>query len=334
MAITISKQILGQEATTASTYCYLYEPMSVVVGEDDLTATKLYIDVELFDTENSASSQRLLVQYAEFDINTGKNITVDLMKIVRQIHEANLYKFAKIQDIATSGYGAIISKYIYQFDFYTDKTASGLGNTILKLPIIGGRKFEDFTPLVDESVQTNEFLIHTNTIPTWNDWPYLDINLQVAGSVDQKPDITVSSLISGNEVCGGYLVWKSRFGGWMHYGFDIMIKNESKRYGGNIEVGMFESTSEIDGEPYIETDYTEIKTSYSLSLKALGLSSDMLKAVSGISSSPAVYWMKDISGSMELMRLTSSSTPNDSKANGGDFSVTLSSISTTSQMVR
>ena len=107
-----------------------------------------------------------------------------------------------------------------------------------------------------------------------------------------------------------------------------------KKYDDKIEVGMFESTLQSGGNPYVQADYTGITSSYSLTLKALSLSSVELEAVSGIQVSPAVYYMKDSSGALELMRLNSASVPLESQANGGDFSISLSSISTTNHKTK
>jgi hypothetical protein len=56
--------------------------------------------------------------------------------------------------------------------------------------------------------------------------------------------------------------------------------------------------------------------------------------VQSIIASPAVYYMRDQGEELELMRLTSANAPLDNKANGGDFTVSLSSISTTMQKTR
>ena len=35
MALILNTEIAGQEATSTCTYCYLYEPLRVVIEEDD-----------------------------------------------------------------------------------------------------------------------------------------------------------------------------------------------------------------------------------------------------------------------------------------------------------
>ena len=334
MALTISAQITGQVATNTTSYCYLYEPMRVVVSESDVTATKLYADIRLIDTENSATTIKTYTKFVEFDINTGNNITVDLMKVAQQIHDPNLYKFSNISDIVVDGYANVVSKYKYIFAFYTDKTALLLANEVHKLPILGGRNFLNFTPNVTVAQTLNEFGVYSNSFKAWNGWPYVSTSLSSPSAINSKPSVTIISPVSGEDVCGGYIIWKSRYSGWMQWGFDLKVFSENKRYEGNIETGMFESTQEIGGDPYVETDYIGISSSYSITLKSLSLSIQQLKAVGGIKTSPAIYYMKDEGGDLELMRLTSATAPNDSKINGGDFSVSLQSISKTSHKVR
>ena len=83
----------------------------------------------------------------------------------------------------------------------------------------------------------------------------------------------------------------------------------------------------------MEVNYTGIATDYSVTLKALSLTSDELKGVSGIQESPAVYFVYP-DGRMELMRLSAATIPLNSLSNGGDFSVSLKSISKVEQKTR
>ena len=54
-------------------------------------------------------------------------------------------------------------------------------------------------------------------------------------------------------------------------------------------------------------------------------------AVNGIQFSPAIYFQENGSDRIELMKLTSASVPLDSMAQGGDFEITLSNVSTVTQ---
>ena len=109
-----------------------------------------------------------------------------------------------------------------------------------------------------------------------------------------------------------------------HWAFQLKRERQDKSYGGGFDVDTFEATN---GSAYIPVNYTSVETSYSVSLKDLSLSSNELRAVQSIEASPAVYYMPNSDGRLELMRLGSSSAPIFNMANGGDFSVTLNSIS-------
>lgn len=133
--------------------------------------------------------------------------------------------------------------------------------------------------------------------------------------------------------CGGYLIWKSRLGGWMSWAFDIKTENENGDYQGTLESGYFESTLDINGSPFVPVNYTRVGITYTKNLKSLSLSSNELDAVRGIAGSMAVYFVKE-DGGMELMRVSSSTVPKSNLSNGGDFSVTLKSISNLNLNVR
>ena len=593
MAITLATEILGQEATSSVSYCYLYEPLRVQITESDSTAESVSIELEILDTSNTATVVENLVEYGSFDLNPGQPISIDLMKIAQQYHDANVYNYSHIDEIVDSstGWQSVVSKYVYNFKISSDKTSTPI--EVKKLPIIGGRSFSDFTPSVSEdlpiteaeglgldlkyqwegfpsletelatlgstdlsptiqkyqrglnritnskllddsnwnlqsgdSISNGEFIfgggsgdrspigftptfgrtytgtftiaqvqegsfavfdgaggvnvsgyidsvgtysftyvqsntsfdklslytasgfrgkmkdiswvehenlspidvtssgwfsggdavltsgitspnsssdayklssssgdgyISTNGIDEINDGDEVTISVWLKGDVDARirlqelygdytnyfqENISITSTwtryevsgikgVDGNSsrmvididpdssgyldiylphvenltkskrsACGGQLVWKSRLGGWMNWGFKLKKESQAKKYEGNIQVGMFESTLDLGGNAYIPTNYTGISTSYSLTLKDLGLNSNELRAVQSIIASPAVYYMKDGSGSLELMRLSSANAPLDNKANGGDFTASLSSISTSMQKTR
>lgn len=333
MAITINTQIVNQVATAARSYAYLYEPLKIVVTESDLTATKLFVDIEVLDNQLlNLPIVETLVKYAEFDINPGKNLTFDMMKLIQQHHNSEIYRFANITDIL-NGWKAVITENTYKFKIYTDKTLTPV--EVTKIPIIGGRSYQQFNADVTLAQPYNEFeWLGINADHRWLGYPSIKNLFRDPNATSVEPAIFQLIHTSGKVPCGGYLIWKSRFGGWMHWGFDIRTDSQTKKYVGKIEVGMFESTQEIDGNPFVPVDYVGVETSNSLNLKSLSLSSLELQAVAGITSSPAVYYMKDISGELELMKLDNATAPQDTNANGGDFSVSLSSISNNSQRTR
>lgn len=335
MSVTINSQILGQEFSSIASYCYLYEPLRVVISEDDLAAQKFYIDLEVIDTSDNTSVIETLFRYGDFDINPGNSISVDLMKIARQRHDANVYKYSHIDDIVEDsiGWNSVVSKYIYNFKIYSDINQTPI--SVKKIPIIGGRALKDFVPAVSQLTSITEYAQYGLTDSgRWIGYPYIKYLLKDPTAQDASPNLGKSISITGKTPCGGMLLWKSRLGGWITWGMDIKTESQKHSYENNLEVGMFDSTLEIDGSPFVPVDYTGIETSYSISLKALSLTSDELKIASGINSSPAIYYMEDSSGRLELMRLSSASAPVSTLANGGDFSVSLSSISRTSQKAR
>ena len=324
MALTINPEITGQEISTACSYCYLYEPLRVQIIEDVSTATKLYIDMEIIDTTDSTNIIATEVEYGDYDINSGFSLSIDLMKLASQFHDANLFKYSSVSEIA-SGWQSVVSKYKYNFKIYTDETSTP--TEICKLPIIGARNFQDFTPAVSNTQALTEAdLLGVDLSSRWNLYPYIQQSLALADATDSTPTITNTNQTQG---CNpdGFIVFKSRFGGWMTWGFDIRDESFSGSYSGNLEVGMFESTDIDGGNPFVPVDYTESKSKHSVSLKALSLPKEELRAMSGIHSSPAIYYLKDSSSYLELMKRGSASTPLLSTASGGDFELSLSSIS-------
>tara|TARA_R110000796_G_scaffold24935_4_gene70810 strand:- start:2316 stop:3341 length:1026 start_codon:yes stop_codon:yes gene_type:complete len=339
VGITITPQILGQEADEIISYCYLWEPLRIAIEEADVAAKKIYIELTTYNTENSIILNEAIPKYAEFDINPGQPLTVDLMKIAQQYHDANTYKYSNVDDMtsASGGWKSVVSEFRYKFRITSDSTTIPV--EIRKLPIIGGRLFKDFTQGVASSVPMNEAEIYgvDLNLGRYPGMPYLETTLADPTLQDARPTILVETVGGGEggNPCGAYLIWKSRFGGWMSWGFRELDENISGiTYGGNIEVGMFESTAIKNGNPFVGVDYATVKSDYSITAKELSLASNELFAVASISSSPAIYRVLDADGSLELMRLSSATHPLINKTNGGDFSVTLKSISQTSQKTK
>ena len=133
--------------------------------------------------------------------------------------------------------------------------------------------------------------------------------------------------------CGGSIIWKSRLGGWMTWVFDIQTEVEEGFYLGGLQGGYFESTLDVNGSPYIPVNYTNTGISYLKNLKDLSLANSELDAVRGIAGSMAVYFVKK-GGELELMRVDSVEVPKSSVASGGDFSISLTSISNLNLNVR
>ena len=333
MGLTITPEIFGQVATSTCSYCYLFEPLKVVVQESDTDGTKIYIDLEVSLTGDDTTIIATEVQYGIFDINPGELLSVDLMDMAKQYHNSNIYNYANIIDVidTINGWNSVVSEYKYKFKFYSDVTATK--TEIYKLPIIGGRTFPNFVPAVDETQALTEAeLLGIDLNNRWNAYPVVTQSLVDPTLQDARPSVTY---IDQTEGCDpeGYIIFKSRYGGWMTWGFDIKIDDLSGSYSGSLETSMFESTTGFLGFAYVPVNYTEVNSSYSYSLKDLSLSTEELRAASGIHFSPAIYIMNN-NQNMELMKKTGASTPISSLANGGDFSLTLKNISQTTQKTR
>lgn len=336
MAIIINPEISGQEFSSDITYCYLYEPLRINIKESNTLATKLFVEVKRYGIEDKnalipfSDGSLSLPSYVEIDLIPGKSVTFDLGEVMQQLHQANVYKVATIGDIETSNETMVISKFIYSFSITTDVTTIPV--VVKKLPIIGARNFQSFTGTVSKGQVLDEFDYYgvnkSELVKKWANYrfyntalkdPLVDSNL--------RPTISLLPQVGSMYPEGGVLYWKSKFGGWMFWGFDIENRNESHSYSGELESGLFESTKRVNGNPFIPVDYLAIETSYTVELRSLGLKQNELLAVSGINSSPAIYYARDNSGRLELMRLTSSSSPYKNLAKGGDFTVSLKSIS-------
>ena len=89
--LSVSPNIGGQQATSTISYCYLYEPLNVIIEENlNLTPTKIYIELRALDTEDPTTIVESIAGYAEYDVNPNQPLKVDLMKLARQHHDANL----------------------------------------------------------------------------------------------------------------------------------------------------------------------------------------------------------------------------------------------------
>lgn len=340
MAIIINPEVSGQEFSSDITYSYLFEPLRINVQESDTSAVKLYVEVERYSIADKTvlvpfeDGTTSLPKYVEIDLILGRAVSFDLSEVIQQLHQANVYKIATISDIELSYEESIISKYIYHFKFTTNVTTVPV--IIKKLPIIGGRSFQQFLPTVPHTQVLTEFdyyvISKEELAKKWSNFIFYSTTLKNPSLGNNlQPNVTLILQVGTEFPNGGVLYWKSRFGGWMFWGFDIESRNSSSRYVGDLEVSMFESTKPVNGDPYIPVDYISIESEYSVELKSIGLSNKELLAVSSISSATVIYYAADNSGKLELMRLSSASTPYKNLATGGDFSVSLKSISKTSQ---
>ena len=334
MAITVEPQIIGQVASDTTSYCYLYEPLRVSISEDTL-ALRIFIDLEVYNTANSSELLISIAKFATFDINPTRPLTVDLMKLARQYHRADVYNLSNINDlVGDKGWQSSVSSGIYNFKIYSDGTATP--TVISKLPILGGRPFRQLASNITiDTAITNEFeQLDLDLSDRWLNFPIITTTLADPTANDAKPIIMNSTQTGGEELCGGFVIWKSKLGGWCYWGFNSRTEKLKPKYTGELGEEDFYSTEQVNGNPYIKPNYTGIETKYSVTLKALSLTSDELRAVSGINEATVVYLALDTAWNLELMRVTSATTPLNSMANGGDFSLSLDSIDTLEQKTR
>jgi hypothetical protein len=323
---SVDANVLGQEFTNTATYCYLHEPLVASISREGVINTSVSIDLDLISTEDGTTYETI-VDYGEFDMISNKILKVDLMEMARQYHDSKLYKLGSTSDIQ-SAWELVVSKYKYKFTVRFSDTADSY--EIIKLPIIGGRDFQNFTPQVTQTTPLNEADKYgVDLTNKFIGYPIIETTLADPTLTDARPTITVTNQTTGCKVKKG-VIWKSSLGGWMSWGFKLENIKHSHKYMGKLDVEIFESTEDIDGHIYKPVNYTGIETTSSTSLKSLSLSSDELKVVSGINFSPAVYYVTS-DGKMELMRMSGANTPLDSKANGGDFSLNLKSIGAVKQ---
>lgn len=353
MAITVTPEIDGQVANERVTYCYLYEPLEVRIRVG-AGANKIFIDLSLDMTFDRETPDDIVTAYAEYDVDPLNNtIKVDLMELVRQYHNPNVYTLGHVEQLrwaqslpigASFGNNRqIVSWVVYNFSIYSD-LSSDVPVTVQKLPIIGGRGFRDFTPNVDSTNKLSEFdVLGLNLENRWKGYPVIKSQLANLSGTPQPntcmPTTEVIMQTNGKKPCGGFIVWKSKLGGWCYWGFDIRTERISHSYEGSIENSSIQASvmanyqRPFDYIPAMGVNYTGMSTSYSYTLKSLALTRDELKAVSGISESPAVYYVHE-DGRMELMRLQSATVPMNTTNNGGDFQVSLKSISKVEQKTR
>ena len=154
MALTITPQISGQQANSTLSYCFINEPLKVYITDSLSTVNQIFADVTQISTSTGAVVTTN-IGYIVRDVVSLGGIAIDLMKVVKQLHDFDVYHFSSISDLTgTAGKDSVLSKYIYKFEFYTNISATK--TTILKLPILGGRTFENFVPTVDNNTPITE----------------------------------------------------------------------------------------------------------------------------------------------------------------------------------
>jgi hypothetical protein len=339
MALTITPQISGQVASSTISYSFMQEPLKVYITDSDADTRIIYADVTKINTDDGVVVSTDLA-YVYRDVSSNGGVVVDLSKVMGQMHDYNTINYGSVLDIS-NGWESVVSKYIYKFEFYSD-TSPSIKTTIQKLPIIGGRSFDTFIPSVTHNTPIRELsnseIVSTNKIGNYKDVVFTLKNISSVTNDDYSPTSALSVDSSTNNPCEGVVYWKSKLGGWMMMGVDIKSESKSHKYNGTLSNGMFESTSYTGGgDVYVSANYMGTSSNLTINLKTLSLDASVLKAVSEIAGSPAVYYHRPVasgatpssSDRLELMRMTSSSAPIKTHIGGGDFTLSLTRISST-----
>jgi len=339
MALTVTPEILGQEATAEVTYCYIGEPLKVHIVDDDPAVLEIYVNLIRTHTETGVV-EATREKYVIREVLSLQGVSVDLMEIASQLHNFDVYKIGEAVDITTN-WQSVVSEYIYQFEIFTN---TSLNKTVIrKLPIIGSRSFETFTPFVDQNTTPLAFLTHDQMeqssilrpgqiVPFWR---LRDITTNITNYTPYCQISTAHENLGSTCNNGGVLYWKSKRGGWEVFGMDLYNDKKAHNYKGRIAVGLFDSTNPTGGgKRYMQSSYTSVDENFSTTVKALSRSVEDLIGLAEISGSPAVYYQKTETSPLEMMRVSSVSAPVSTHIQGGDFSVVLKRISNNSQRVR
>jgi hypothetical protein len=345
MALTVTPQILGQETVDTVSYCYMLEPLKVHITDDEASTTEIYIDVTRLSTEtgspelDSEGIELIRTRYVVREVISEGAVVVDLMAVAAQLHDFNKFEISKTSDIQ-SNWKSVLSEWKYKFKIYTNSSTPSVN--VLKLPIIGGRDFENFTPVVDYNTPLSflslDQMVKSSILRAGSLIPFFTLKDLSTVTVDLTPNVSMTTPTEGlgsTNNCGGILYWKSKKGGWESFGMDLADEKRTHNYKGRVAVSLFESTQwSGGGDAYIQPSYTSIDSNYSVSLKCLSRSVEDLEALSHVSGSPAIYYQRTSTSRLELMRASSISSPIQTHIQGGDFSVVLKRISNQSQRVR
>jgi len=337
MSLQITPQISGQQADSTLSYCFLMEPLKVHITDTDANTSIIYANVTRIATDTGVE-ETIKENYIMRDVSSLGGVVIDLNQVIKQLHDFDTIKFGSVADLV-AGWESVISKYIYKFEFCSDQ-APTVKTEILKLPIIGGRRFENFVPAVNYNTPIRELSLSELQDAKLGGYKIVNFVLKQISAVsddDYSPTSGFTSVAEANNNCpkGGVIHWKSKLGGWMSWGMDLKTITKSHKYMGQLGVGMFESTNwSGGGNPFTQVDYTGSTSGETVSLKSLSRSVSELIGLSEINGTPAVYFQRTPTSKLELMRLSSASAPIKTYINGGDFSVSLKSISSTEQKVK
>lgn len=324
--LTITPKINGQQADNSVSYAYLYEKLPILISTDELFPGLLKADlVEVNVATGEVIHSTNQVDYIVLEYNLNNQAEIDVMEVIRQYCQNEWFKIGKLSDIT---WETIITKSIYRIAFDYGLPTQKI---IYKLPIIGGRNFHEFVPYISSTNKLDEWGIAGQVMPSFIGYPLWNISLQSGILGNYTPSVSYSIPTSGRSVCGAALVYKSKFGGWCTYGFNIFSETNSSQYLGDIS---FDNFRAVNSHAYLSANYTGIVANSQINLKTVGISKIDADALRGITQSPAIYLMRTPSSPLELVRLNSFSAPVNNLSGGTTVDINLTTIHQLRQDVR
>ncbi|AGH56783.1 structural protein [Cellulophaga phage phi19:2] len=309
---------IGDEIFSSDTkYCYLFEPLLISITGN--RSSSFSIDLEIKRTETGAVVA-VLEDYVYVETHLKSESTIDLMKIVRQHTNSNIFNINNINDIT---WKTIVCEYKYFFRIRTDGSASPI--IISVLPIFGGRSYQDFT--IQEINQQSKLkmvdVLDEDIYSLWKNVPHIETILKDPTAFDSTPTINITTPQLGKSLCGGCLIWKSFLGGWSTWSFDIAKRSSDHSYLGSIQSDQFES---VNGYKATMVDYSQIQTIDSIELISSKVTKKQALILNELNQSPAIYYKKNNDDRLELVKLTSTSIPIDSINSGGEVKINVKSL--------
>ena len=337
MALTVTAA--ANKNSLYNPYIYLYEPYEVDVISNSGLPDILKITVSERALSNKWTTVNTYTDYALYDLIPYKSVRVNIAEIIKSLFDSNAYDIGNLSDLIPTpeGRNTTMTNYTYQIFFNTNHD-SLIG--LFFYPLLGARPFKELGAL-NENIPLEESTALGLPIKEFAYLPNIEINLKPISNTDMTPLTTIyyNNLGEGKKYSGAGLIWKSKYGGWVTWGFDIVSEDFSNSYKGDIKVNPYEINSE--GEFYVEPDYSTVETSSTVSLRALSVTKEYAEVLKGINYSPAIYLVRKgvddsllATGALELMRLAGAAIPITSLNDGVDVSINLKSISTVTQNVR
>lgn len=314
---SVNPRIIGESVKT-HVYKYINDPLLVRVGSD--SSQPIPIEVKKYSMVTQALISSEIAVTAE--TNSSNKVDIDFMKIIRNYIYDDYLKIGKIEDLSRQNIGLGL--------YGIQPVGSGLETKILVLS--GVSTYGELTSKIniDHLSPTDEFTKAGTPCPKFLGYPYVQTTLKDISSVQNvQPTVLLTFPSSGREVCGLFVIWKSRLGGWVGYDFGIYDEELTSEYGGELPSDF--SANDF-GVGYMPQNYMKISSNQSINAKALRVPKNEIEGLRGLRTSPAIYTYKD--GILELCRLTGFSAQLDNLKAGGDVSISLSPVQTLNQTIR